>query len=201
MGSGNIAWHKAQDERVLTGKIIPTMPKPDGYLGFSIHDTTSMQKDSLTEDKFFDSFTDRRIYSLMEHGLYATTTNAFKKDYVKSTSGKTTIPERDRLCFPAIILELKNGTTKGLKEKRRKGYCQAANAASASLNILENLAKFDKLQDRYQRIPPVVTITSVGEHCKAWLAFSCPPTTNVRNHVSNYARRLRHITLSLAVKS
>ena len=75
------------------------------------------------------------------------------------------------VCYPFLLIEVKKNNQK----EKTLCYCQAANDCSASLSMLENLARPWK-QHSVKKVLPVVAFTFVGPKAKLWLAFTCEPS-------------------------
>lgn len=67
------------------------------------------------------------------------------------------------VCYPFLLVEVKKNNQK----EEELCYCQAANDCSASLSMLEHLAR-----PWEQEVLPVVAFTFVGPAVKLWLAFT-----------------------------
>lgn len=96
------------------------------------------------------------------------------------------------LGFPFAIVEIKK--SKAEKAAREKCICQAANAASTSLNIFEKLWDLanhteDVIKDTgnvandIEPIPPVVSFTCIGPRLRLWLGYSTKGVDNETGHV------------------
>lgn len=67
--------------------------------------------------------------------------------------------------------------------KRENGRCQAANAASVSLSIMEKLVRYADVQYRDQHVPSVFAFTFVGPDVKLWIAYSAANGAGNQDHV------------------
>jgi hypothetical protein len=85
------------------------------------------------------------------------------------------------LCFPWAIVEGKKENVNA--SKREYGRCQAANAASVSLSIMEKLVRYADVQYKGQHIPPVFAFTFVGPNVKLWVAYSDANNAGNQDHV------------------
>ena len=140
---------------------------------------------------YFNNFTADVLYDLSRQGLVSSPTSTFLREMSKrkrittkiSNLGTTpdSIEAHHLLCFPWAIVE-------GKKEKVdashiEYGRCQAANAASISLSIMEELVKYADVQYEGQHIPPVFAFTFVGPNVKLWIAYSAGNVVGNRDHV------------------
>jgi hypothetical protein len=140
---------------------------------------------------YFKNFTADVLYDLSLEGLVSSPTYTFLREMSKrkrtttkiSNLGTTTdsIEAHYLLCFPWAIVE-------GEKEKvdasqKEYGRCQAAYAASISLSIMEELAKYADVQYEGQHIPPVFAFTFVEPNVKLWIAYSAGNIVGNRDHV------------------
>lgn len=60
-----------------------------------------------------------------------------------------------------------------------KCYCQAANAGTAAIMMLETLSAIvpsANQQKTKEHIPPVVTMTTVDKAVLVWITYSCKPS-------------------------
>jgi hypothetical protein len=127
----------------------------------------------------FENFTADVLYSLSLHGLPSSPTSAFRTKTSDNRLDK--IKDYDLLCFPWTIVEVKQEKAHPFEIKY--GCCQAANAASVSLSILEKLIRYDNVQHEGQHIPPVFTFTVVGADVRLWIAYSASKEVGHRDHV------------------
>jgi hypothetical protein len=138
------------------------------------------------KDKFMQNFTVETLFQLIEKGLCPAPTSGFvtnSKERSKSNGKHHNIPLDDRLCFPWAVVELKR-FERGNDTRLVSTACsQAANAASTALYMLESLSQFAEIKRNNEHIPPVVAVTCVGANIKVWLAYSCHPGNNQRDHV------------------
>ena len=64
---------------------------------------------------------------------------------------------------------------------KEKCYCQAANAGTAAIMMLETLSDIVpgvKEHKANEHIPPVVTMTTVDKIVRVWITYSCKPSDN-----------------------
>ncbi len=80
----------------------------------------------------------------------------------------------DYICFPWLVVEHKKAGKGGTREQC---YCQAANAGTAAVMMLESLYSIETehVPDN-EHILPVVTMTTVDKNVRIWLAYSCKPS-------------------------
>ena len=126
---------------------------------------TEEQQPQIAEDAVF---TLQTLAHLAEHHkVQSSTARLFsrpQKDVVLS----------DYICFPWLVVEHK----KAVKGKdREQCYCQAANAGTAAVMMLESLCRIQKGHGPdNDHILPVVTMTTVDKIVKIWIAYSCKPS-------------------------
>ena len=73
-------------------------------------------------------------------------------------------------------------------------YCQAANASSAVLMMLEKLSMCESIATADANIPPVTTMTTVGKDVRVWLAYVCTEVSSKGNNTKTHVK-LAHIFL------
>jgi hypothetical protein len=186
-----IVWYETDQARDLQGfPVQPTRPKPDIYVGFQIYEPRSefSPLGGFIDLPYFQNFTVETLYQLRaRYGLISSPTPTFasemktRKASSHTISPNDSIPLHHRLCFPWAVVELKQEKA-SLAEKC---YCQAANAASVSLSMMEKLANFADAQHEKLHVPPVVAFTFVGPAVKLWIAYSEPKDDGARNHVGS----------------
>ncbi|MCJ1401053.1 hypothetical protein MMC11_004265 [Xylographa trunciseda] len=74
------------------------------------------------------------------------------------------------LCYPWAIVELKPPDSANADVLLC--YCQAANGASSSLTLLEQLTKHKGEAHPQEPIPPILSISFIGSEVKVWLAYT-----------------------------
>jgi hypothetical protein len=141
--------------------------------------------------RIFENFTADILYRLSFHGLSSSLTSSFRRDMFmrKKVTGATSslnnqldrIKDSELLCFPWTIVEVKlqNAPQRDIEY----GRCQAANAASVSLSVLEKLISYDDTQREGQHVSPVFTFTVVGADIRLWVAYSAAKKAGDRDHV------------------
>ena len=167
----------------------PKTPKPDIYCGFSIYDPKLYSDYGFGKDNFIQNFTVDTLFQLKGKGLCSTPISAFATrvtNRMKPNKQDDTIPTQHLLCFPWAVVELKRFEDGNNNQLTTKAYCQAANAGSTALCMLEKLAQFAEIKKNNQHIPPILTATCVGGESKVWLAYSRLSTNNQRDHVRIY---------------
>jgi hypothetical protein len=165
----------------------PTIPKPDAYFGFKIHDPVLYRDYGFGKDNFIRNFNVETLFQLTEKGLCPAPTSGFvtnAKERSKSNGEYHCIPLHDKLCFPWSVAELKRFERGNDNRLATAAYSQAANAASTALCMLESLSQFAKIKQNNEHVPPVVAVTCVGGNSKVWVAYSRHPGNNQRDHVS-----------------
>jgi hypothetical protein len=79
----------------------------------------------------------------------------------------------DCICFPWLIVEHKKA---GEMANEEKCHCQAANAGTAAVMMLETLSKIvpgGKKHMADKHIPPVITMTTVDKIVRVWITYCC----------------------------
>jgi hypothetical protein len=166
-----------------------TAPKPDFHFGFSIHDPARCNLRGFGKNDYVQNFTIDTLFGLQLKGLHCSPTTGLEKDVIKKKTLKLKAGELVRkhylLCFPWAVVEMKKHEVNESKATAETAfcYCQAANAASTALAMLENLAQFEVHRQNSEHVPPVVAFTSVGANAKVWLAYSQHTEDNTRDHV------------------
>lgn len=174
-------WKEAHSIRGLNeAHMLPTIPKPDFYFGFTIYESKRYRNYGFEKEDSFQNFTDRTLLHLKSKGLCSAPTSGFAA-YLKD---KNSMSRHDLLCFPWAVVELKKSEEGNRRSETTRAYCQAANATSTALCMLENLAQGPERKWNNQHIPPVVGFTCVGGKCKVWLTYSHPASERKRDHVS-----------------
>ena len=74
------------------------------------------------------------------------------------------------LCFPWAIVEIKRPSAS--HADITKCYCQAANGASTSLTMLEQLTKHNRKHHSSDSVKPIIVFTFAGPDVKVWLAYT-----------------------------
>lgn len=108
-------------------------------------------------DDVVKNFTRNNLESLAAHGLHSSVAGIF------NDGRKDRIVPSDCICYPWLVVEHK----KLEQAKEIECYCQAANAAAAELMMFRTLVKYAT----HKIVPPVVTMTTVGEFVRIWIAY------------------------------
>lgn len=83
------------------------------------------------------------------------------------------------ICYPWAVVEIADEEIWGGSFRNS----QNAVGASRALTLLEHLAA-EAGFDSSHPIPPVVAFTCVGAEIRVWLAYSCPKSDKLTQHVS-----------------
>jgi hypothetical protein len=108
------------------------------------------------------NFTRTTLEHLSKYGLQPSPSRIFderRKEHVFPS---------DFLCYPWLIVEHKKDAA---ERKEEECYCQAANAASASLKMHQILAKYAQSLPEDAHVPPITAMTTVGKIVKIWIAY------------------------------
>jgi hypothetical protein len=160
---------------------LPTIPKPDFYFGFPIYDMKLYRHHGFVKVDSFQNFTASTLFHLKGKGLCSAPTSGF----ATCLKDNKNVPQHNLLCFPWAVVELKKFEEGNKVNPTTLAYCQAANAGSTALCMLENLTEFSEPKPDNQHIPPVVTFTCVGGESKVWLVYSHPTSNSKkRDHVT-----------------
>ncbi|KAM0818179.1 hypothetical protein AB5N19_03988 [Seiridium cardinale] len=145
-------------------------PKPDLVCYFPILDTGDEKKKSTPERSFWKHTAQERLAQNLS-GLTYKTLIDLEKFGLKFSPRRLTeqrISKGEHLqCFPWLIVEYK----KQDKKKEEQCYCQAANAGSAALMLLQTAATFAEFKEECQHVPPVVTVTTIGRSVRVWVVY------------------------------
>jgi hypothetical protein len=145
-----------------------------------MHDHKCSTSRGFEKLPYFQNFTVEILGQLLFEGLIPSPTSCFRTEVTNRIRGGNwrALAEHKRICFPWAIIELK-------PEAKRAHQCyrQAANAASIALCMFERLAKFADVQVEAQHIPPVITLTFVGQVVRLWIAYSTLDESGQRHHV------------------
>ena len=165
--------HRHKDRKKLTE------PKPDWVAFFPIYSpageriTTPKRwhLDKVLRQNITENFSVATLRHLARREVQSNTAGLFRK-----TAQRETVLS-DYVCFPWLIVEHKKAGGAALEETC---YCQAANAGSAAVMMLETLSTIvpGENQDANKHIPPVVTVTTVAEVVRVWIAYSSKPSEN-----------------------
>jgi hypothetical protein len=118
-----------------------------------------------------DNFSFRTLEHLARHDVESNAAGIFRR------KRNNAVPPSEYMCFPWLIVEHKK---KGGSAHVEKCYCQAANAGTAAVMMLETLAGVvpgveEKQQEAIEHIPPVVTITTVDSIVRVWITHASGP--------------------------
>lgn len=91
--------------------------------------------------------------------------------------------DNDLVCYPFAVVELKHAYIGASQEEFC--FCQAANAASTALSMLERLYMLGDQHSTNAHVPAVVALTCIGPQVRVWLTYSiCAPENGAPRHVS-----------------
>ena len=79
------------------------------------------------------------------------------------------IDEKYLVCFPSTVVESKHHGVKAAEVRRC--YCQAANAASTALSMINRASRYSIPTESFGEIRPVIAFTFIGDLAKVWIAF------------------------------
>jgi hypothetical protein len=120
-----------------------------------------------------ENFSRSILEQLAQHGLHSSAA-----ELITEGSKKRIVPS-DCISFPWLIVEHK----KLEQEQPTDSYLQAANAGAAALMLFRTLVEHAD----QKIVPPVVTMTTVGETVRLWIAyFDDERETYVSNKTSLY---------------
>ncbi len=155
-----------------------TEPKPDWVAFFPIYDhkrprIPTPKRWQLTKG-LRKGITENFLYTTLQHlarfGVESNTAGLFRR------RPRQTVVRSDFICFPWLIVEHKKA---GKTAKGEECYCQAANAGTAAIMMLETLSAIvpgSKQQRTNEHIPPVVAVTTVDKDVRVWITYSCKPS-------------------------
>ncbi|KAK4038765.1 hypothetical protein C8A01DRAFT_37255 [Parachaetomium inaequale] len=153
-----------------------TEPKPDWVAYFPVHNfpreriPTSKKWQFMRDpnNAMIENFSHTTLQHLARHGVQSNTAGLFRK-----RQNQKTIVLSDCICFPWLIVEHKKAGEVALEERC---YCQAANAGTAAVMMLETLSGIVpgvKKHTANEHIPPVVTMTTVDKIVRVWITYRC----------------------------
>ena len=163
-----------QDDRINL-----TEPKPDWVAFFPIYSpageriATSKRwhLDKVPRQSITENFSATTLRHLARHGVESNTAGLFRKPAQRDPVLS------DHICFPWLIVEHKKIGGAALGEAC---YCQAANAGTAAIMMLETLSTIVPWTHQHsnEHIPPVVTVTTVAKVVRVWITYSSKPSEN-----------------------
>ncbi|KAH8175072.1 hypothetical protein LIA77_06491 [Sarocladium implicatum] len=155
-----------------------TEPKPDWTASFPVYDFAASTRvptssrwrwTNSPKDHLVENFTLQNLEKLCQVGLESTTGGRYRREKQGSLICS------DLMCFPWLIVEHKRSN-----QGEEKCYCQAANAGSAAVMMLQGLARYAKSQRQDGHVPPVVTMTTVDKIVRVWIVHSCGASEGYR---------------------
>ncbi|KAI9148839.1 hypothetical protein HJFPF1_10881 [Paramyrothecium foliicola] len=164
-----------------------TAPKPDRFFAFPIRLTTN-RFDELSEldrwrwpgsKRLVENFSLDVLDNLWDegNGLWCCPFRSQEKSsQSKRRQSKFEADRyrpRDLQCFPWLIVEHKEGAEDRSKRAKAEAfcYCQAANASSAALMLLQSASEYAEEGPDGQCVPPIPVITTIGEKVRIWIAW------------------------------
>ncbi|KAH7304295.1 hypothetical protein B0I35DRAFT_445485 [Stachybotrys elegans] len=152
-----------------------TVPKPDRMLSFPIYNTKNANRLSRDEDHWrwkgtpvvTENFSLEVLEQLWNNGkgLCSSPFDIYSKAKAGNHRSKDTYRPKDHQCFPWLVVEHKKATNAEFC------YCQAANASSAALMLLESAAQYAETRYDGLLVPPIPVITTVGKRVRVWIAW------------------------------
>ncbi|XXH01479.1 hypothetical protein Hte_007839 [Hypoxylon texense] len=158
----NRPWSLFSDQFRLDHKQTASMtqPIPDLTASFSIFDfrTDGSQWPRMRwlKDIMVENFSRATLERLCKHGLHPSATGTYHEGREEGIDPSSSV------CYPWLIVEHQ----KAGQRTSAECYCRAANDAAAALMMFRRLARYSA-----DNIPPVVTMTTVGEIVGIWIAF------------------------------
>ncbi|KXJ88157.1 hypothetical protein Micbo1qcDRAFT_18913 [Microdochium bolleyi] len=160
-------------------------PRPDYTFYFPIHNfpmrnTTGVggsDRMHLRADReplaafgpMVEHFSHSVLQRLGSQGLFSNPTH--KLSPTRSAGGNS-YRALDMVCYPWLVVELKKKSRSCDQQKAaRNCYCQAANASSAAVMMLQRAAKFARSRPAYAHVPPVIVVTGVGPVVKVFITY------------------------------
>ena len=118
-----------------------------------------------------ENFEHTTLKHLAEYGVESNTAALFRKERNQWILS-------DCISFPWLIVEHKREGGAAVEEEC---YCQAANAGTAAVMMLETLFAGERGPNRErnkanEHIPSVVTMTTVDKTVRVWITYSCKPS-------------------------
>jgi hypothetical protein len=153
-----------------------TVPKPDWVAFFPIYTRKFLReriptskKWQLTKDPknvMIENFSDATLQHLARRGVQSNTAGLFR-----NPQSLKRMVLSDCICFPWLIVEHKKA---GDVVNEEECHCQAANAGTAAVMMLETLSKIvpgGKKHMADEHIPPVITMTTVDKIVRVWITY------------------------------
>ncbi|KAF2135288.1 uncharacterized protein K452DRAFT_35515 [Aplosporella prunicola CBS 121167] len=162
----NICWEELRERPHFDPYLtFPTAPKPDLTFGFPVIDSSDRLPNGFAQETSVQNFSEKILSDLIGAGVIPTVTTGLR---IKCNRGSRKMFDADNLCFPWAVFESKRS---GLGSSgRERCYCQAANASSAALTLLEGL-----FRKTYGQLPndlgPIIAFTNTGAAFRVWLTF------------------------------
>lgn len=179
-------WNEA---KVARGSSNPektlTAPKPDIFLGHEIVRPGRKAASGFGPSALRYNFSMGKLHALLKAGLYSSPTTGLSKygmDRPFTRQASKCISNDHLVCFPFAVIELKHQSVGQSTE--HECYCQAANAASVALNMLENLYSLADQQQNSHHVPPVIAFTCIGAKIRLWIAYTSGAHSSKTAHVS-----------------
>ena len=139
-----------------------SIPKPDIFFGFPILRPSRSCARGLERSAPVYNFSMAKLHSLLSHGVYCSPTTglaAYPVDRPFTAEKSQSIHSDHLVCFPFAVIELKHQM--GGQTREQQCYCQAVNAASTALKLLEKLYSLADEQWSNTHVPPVVACTCI----------------------------------------
>ena len=160
-------------------------PKADAFLSFHAHERNMSDGGSLRQDDYIQNFSQTRLIELYEKSERMNRQeNDWNCSFTPSPSRSfyTAANNKDRICFPWAICEIKHQGHINNSEEQFL-FCQAANGAAVSLTLLANAAAAGFKEPPIHEIRPVVVFTFTGPVTRVWLAY----VWGIEDHCYKYA--------------
>lgn len=154
------------------------------HFGFPVQELDQRAAKGFRHDSSFENYTREQLDKLTAQGLHCVLDVSSSVD---EATAQTSInePHPQIICFPWAIFEAYEDFKSSESNDVSLGNAvsQMSAPVSTALLMFEKLARFADEKYDSQHIPPVIAITSFGEHTTVWLAYCDIVDGSIRNHV------------------
>ena len=150
---------------------VPTQPKPDIWCAFQI-DEREADGDGFDNSSLSCHSSGLSYQALLELeekiALCSCPLMSLRGHGPSHDENGTLLVNSKLVCYPWVLVEIKKMDDPDIEFC----FCQAANACSASLTMLEYLTRHRSKLHRADAVSPVVSFTLIGMDIKLWLAYT-----------------------------
>ena len=150
-------------------------PRPDWIAFYPIYDSSMAERGETTpmsarwrwkhvpKDSIAENFSRETLEHLTLHGLESSCATVLR------SNPKEPIEPSDCICYPWFVVEHK----KADHNFEIQCHYEAANSGAAVVVMLQTLSRYAERRSADRHIPPVTTMTTVGETVRVWVTYSC----------------------------